>query len=58
MEKVIADMVAELKAAGYNEAQIAKEIRYVERVDRENMAARADRAWGFGFHHADHGHRA
>lgn len=43
---------AQLKAAGYTDAQIAKEARYMDRVARENELIRGDRAWGFGIHHA------
>jgi hypothetical protein len=39
---------AELRAAGYSEAQIAKEVKYVERVAVENERIRSDRAWNYG----------
>lgn len=41
---------AELKAAGYTEAEIAREARYLERVARENELIRNDPAWNFGIH--------
>jgi hypothetical protein len=43
---------AELAAAGYTDAQIAKEAAYLERVAWENRRIRSSRSWGFGFHHA------
>lgn len=43
---------AELEAAGYTEAQIAKEVAYLERVDLENERIVEDRSWGYGLHHA------
>ena len=42
-------MIAELRAHGYNDAQIAKEVRYLERVKLENERIRSDRAWNYGF---------
>lgn len=42
-------MVKELREAGYTEAQIAKEVRYLERVALENKRIRNDRAWNYGF---------
>jgi hypothetical protein len=42
----------ELRAAGYTEAQIAKEARYLERVRWENERIRSERSWNYGLHHA------
>ncbi len=42
----------ELRAAGYTDAQIAKEIAYAARVAFENDRIRSERAWGFGIHRA------
>lgn len=42
-------MVEELRAAGYTEEQIAKEIAYVDRVALENERIRSDRTWNYGF---------
>jgi hypothetical protein len=42
----------ELAAAGYTEAQIAKEAAYLERVAWENARIRSERGWNYGFHHA------
>lgn len=42
------ELKAELKAAGYTEAEIAKEERYLERVAREKELIRNDRGWDFG----------
>jgi hypothetical protein len=49
MTKELADQLA---AAGYTEAQIAKEAKYLARVALENARIREDRAWGYGFHAA------
>ncbi len=49
MTKELADQLA---AAGYTEAQIAKEAKYLERVALENARIRDDRAWGFGVYRA------
>lgn len=49
MTKELADQLA---AAGYTEAQIAKEANYLARVASENARIRDDRAWGYGFHRA------
>jgi len=50
MTKELADQLA---AAGYTEAQIAKETKYLARVALENERIRSDRAWNFGLHHSD-----
>lgn len=42
-------MVEELRNAGYTESQIAKEVRYLERVALENERIRSDRVWNYGF---------
>lgn len=42
-------MIEALRAAGYTEAQIAREADYLKRVDLENERIRADRAWNYGF---------
>jgi hypothetical protein len=42
----------ELRAAGYTEAEIAKEARYLERVRCENERIRSERDWNYGLHHA------
>lgn len=42
----------ELRAAGYTEAEIAKEARYLERVRWENERIRSERRWNYGLHHA------
>ena len=42
-------MIAEFREAGYTEAQIAKEVRYLERVALENERIGSDRAWNYGF---------
>jgi hypothetical protein len=47
--KIIADMVAELKAAGWSEAAIAREVDYVGHALRANLATRDDAAWNYGF---------
>jgi hypothetical protein len=41
---------AELEAAGYTEAQIAKEAAYLARVALENDRIREDAAWAYGLH--------
>lgn len=46
------DLEAALRAAGYTEAQIAKEARYLDRVAWENARIRTSRRWGYGLHHA------
>lgn len=46
------DYKAELKAAGYTEDQIAREVAYMADVARENDLVRSDRAWNYGIHHA------
>lgn len=46
------ELEADLRAAGYTDAQIAKEARYLDRVALENSRIGQDRAWGYGFHHA------
>jgi len=43
---------AQLIAAGYTDAQIAKEAKYLERATREEELIRADKAWNYGIHHA------
>ena len=45
MEKLI----IELREAGYTEDQVAKEVRYLERVALENERIGYDRAWNYGF---------
>ena len=47
-----ADLEAALRAAGYTDAQVAKEAAYLARVAWENARIRSDRAWGYGLHHA------
>ena len=42
----------ELRAAGYTEAEIAKEARYLERVRWENERIRSERNWNYGLHRA------
>jgi hypothetical protein len=42
----------QLRAAGYTEAQIAKEARFLDRVAMENARLRQDRVWNYGIHHA------
>lgn len=42
-------MIEELKAAGYTDEQIEKEVRYAERVKLENERLRSDPAWNYGF---------
>ena len=49
------ELEAALRAAGYTEAQIAKEAAYLERVAWENARVRDSRSWGYGFHHAGRG---
>ena len=44
---------ADLRAAGYTEAQIEQEEAYIAYVARENVAIRNDPAYGYGFHHVD-----
>jgi hypothetical protein len=44
---------AELEAAGYTAAQIAKEATYLDRVAQENSVIGSDPAWNYGFHHVD-----
>ena len=46
------DYVNELRAAGYSDAQIAKEAAYLERVARETAEIRDSRDWNYGLHHA------
>jgi hypothetical protein len=41
-----------LRAAGYTEAQIAKEATYLDRVAWENARIRSSRSWNYGIHHA------
>lgn len=43
------ETIARLRAAGYTEKQIEKEIKYAERVDLENERIRRDPAWNYGF---------
>lgn len=43
---------AELAAAGYTEAQIAKEAAYLGRVALENERIGEDAAWAYGLYHA------
>lgn len=52
MKTDTAAMIEELRAHGYTEAQIKREVRYVERVARETEMIRRDREWNFGLHHA------
>ena len=40
----------ELRAAGYTEAQIAKEAAYLERVAWENERIRQDAVWNYSLH--------
>jgi hypothetical protein len=47
--KIIADMVAELKAAGWSEKEIAREVDYVDHALRADIATRDDAAWNYGF---------
>jgi lambda repressor-like predicted transcriptional regulator len=47
--KIIADMVAELKAAGWSENAIAREVDYADHALRANLATRDDAAWNYGF---------
>jgi len=42
---------AELEAAGYTAAQIAKEAAYLDRVAWENSVIGSNRAWNYGIHH-------
>lgn len=46
------ELEADLRAAGYTDAQIAKEARYLERVALENDRIRSDRYWNYGLHRA------
>jgi hypothetical protein len=52
MNKMTKELADQLAAAGYTEAQIAKEAKYLARVALENAHIREDRAWGYGFHRA------
>jgi len=45
------NLEAALRAAGYTEAQIAKEAAYLERVAWENDRIRYSRRWNYGIHH-------
>lgn len=47
-----ADYVNELRHAGYTDKMIETELKYLERVKRENEMIRSDRAWNYGIHHA------
>lgn len=47
------DFEAQLRAAGYTDAQIAKEAAYLERVAYEAERIRYDAAWDYGLHHVD-----
>lgn len=42
-------MIEELRAAGYTDEQIEKEVRYAERVKLENERLHSDPAWNYGF---------
>ena len=46
------ELEAALRAAGYTDAQIAREARYLARVDWENARIRDSRAWNYGLHRA------
>ena len=41
-----------LKAAGYTDAEIAREAKYLARVARENEIIRTSREWNYGLHRA------
>ena len=43
------DYAEELRAAGYDEATIAKELCYLERVAWENERIRTEPSWNYGF---------
>jgi len=43
------EMIAELRAAGYTEAQISKEIAYIARLEKENAILRKSREANYGF---------
>lgn len=44
---------AELRAAGYTDAQIAKEAAYMARIAWENARIRSERGWNYGLHGAE-----
>lgn len=52
MDEATKALADELAAHGYSDAEIAKELRYVERVASENAAIGGDPAWNYGFHKA------
>jgi len=39
----------ELREAGWNEAQVDRELKYIERVAWENEKIRSERGWNYGF---------
>ena len=51
-ELVIEDVIAELRAAGFSEELITREVAYLERVKLEDERIRSDKAWNYGFHGA------
>jgi hypothetical protein len=50
--KMTEDLRNELKAAGYTEAQIAREAAYLKRVAWENERIGSEAGWNFGLYHA------
>jgi hypothetical protein len=46
------ELETQLRAAGYTEAQIAKESSYLKRVAWENERIRSERDWNYGLHGA------
>lgn len=47
------DLRKELEAAGYTEAQIAREAAYLDRVAWENSRVGQEAGWNFGFYHPE-----
>lgn len=45
----MSDIIKELHAAGYTDAQIEREVKYLERVSLENERIGRDKAWNYGF---------
>ena len=43
------EMIKELREAGYTEEFIAKEVKYMERVQWENERIRSEPGWNYGF---------
>jgi hypothetical protein len=49
------DLRKDLEAAGYTEAQIAREAAYLSRVAWENDRIRGEAGWNYGLYHPEEG---